>query len=535
MTRFFSAVFVIGLIAFSLTVQAAITWGETITAGSTEIKADHINELRAEISNLESQVGGAGQWADGTASSINYGLGNVGIGDTNPLSKLDLGANYSNPGVTPNKISLWNGGDNNYMGFGVSSSDLDYFSQSNHRFYTGYNGSAGTEKFTILGNGNVGIGTTAPAAKLDVAGGLNLTDRTYTNNGTTRTFENVASYYAGSTPNTGTIVVEIGSTPNIMLDAEIVIQGYNGLTKCNVRGYTYTGSTSWHLPQATCLGSTTGTGDYTVRFGKNASTNARVIMIGTTSSAWGNYPHVSVPRVTYGYPGGSSSSIGDWSISIVTSEAAYTSIVNVNENQGFEAYSPIFGGNPRVTGTLRADAIGHDDNGAGNIHIDAGNTGGTDHIYLNYYSGDGVYFGNGATGLVGAWKASGNVGIGTSAPTQKLHVIGNSLLAGTVYLGATDTALFRDAANRIATDDNFYVRAASPNTYLYSTNTYLGGGSGDTTRLRGNNFVWNQGIIEGNGEVGIGTTSPSEKLDVVGNVKATAFLYSSDKRLKENV
>ncbi|MFZ4461995.1 MAG: hypothetical protein ACOYN2_05875 [Patescibacteria group bacterium] len=37
------------------------------------------------------------------------------------------------------------------------------------------------------------------------------------------------------------------------------------------------------------------------------------------------------------------------------------------------------------------------------------------------------------------------------------------------------------------------------------------------------------------GRVGIGTTTPSEALEVNGNVKATAYYYSSDKRLKDNI
>jgi len=37
------------------------------------------------------------------------------------------------------------------------------------------------------------------------------------------------------------------------------------------------------------------------------------------------------------------------------------------------------------------------------------------------------------------------------------------------------------------------------------------------------------------GNVGIGTAAPSEKLHVAGNVLATAFFYSSDEKLKENI
>jgi len=37
------------------------------------------------------------------------------------------------------------------------------------------------------------------------------------------------------------------------------------------------------------------------------------------------------------------------------------------------------------------------------------------------------------------------------------------------------------------------------------------------------------------GNVGIGTTNPGERLEVNGNVKASAFLYSSDINLKQNI
>lgn len=43
------------------------------------------------------------------------------------------------------------------------------------------------------------------------------------------------------------------------------------------------------------------------------------------------------------------------------------------------------------------------------------------------------------------------------------------------------------------------------------------------------------GLIIDKGNVGIGTSVPSEKLEVIGNVKAVTFLNSSDERLKENI
>ncbi len=109
-------------------------------------------------------------------SAITESGGNVGIGDVSPATILDLNNTYGDPGTVPNKIALWYGGANNYMGFGVSGGDLDYFSQGNHRFYTQYNGTPGTEKMVIADNGNVGIGTSSPVLKLQVTGDIQASD-----------------------------------------------------------------------------------------------------------------------------------------------------------------------------------------------------------------------------------------------------------------------------------------------------------------------------------------------------------------------
>ena len=112
---------------------------------------------------------------------------------------------------------------------------------------------------------------------------------------------------------------------------------------------------------------------------------------------------------------------------------------------------------------------------------------------------------------------NGSVGIGTTKPIGKLQVIGDSYLQGKVFIGSNDTYFYRDAANRIKTNDMFYVGSSSPNTYLYSSNTYLGATSGDKIHLRGNIFTWTSGgggTINSSGKVGIGTTTPGANLHV---------------------
>ncbi|MCB9232295.1 MAG: tail fiber domain-containing protein [Bacteroidia bacterium] len=124
---------------------------------------------------------------------------------------------------------------------------------------------------------------------------------------------------------------------------------------------------------------------------------------------------------------------------------------------------------------------------------------------------------------------NGNVGINNTAPSQQLDVAGNSLVTGNTYIGATDAYFYRDAANRIATPDDFYVQATSGNTYLYSTNTYLGNSSGDNIHLRGNQLDWNTGILNTSGNLGLGTTSPAQRLHVVGNARISALAGSGNR------
>lgn len=70
------------------------------------------------------------------------------------------GNSYGDPGTYPNKIVLWQDSKNNYFGFGISTGDLDYFSQNNHRWYVAYNGSPGFEAMALNVSGQLLINTT---------------------------------------------------------------------------------------------------------------------------------------------------------------------------------------------------------------------------------------------------------------------------------------------------------------------------------------------------------------------------------------
>ena len=92
-------------------------------------------------------------------------------------------------------------------------------------------------------------------------------------------------------------------------------------------------------------------------------------------------------------------------------------------------------------------------------------------------------------------KSTGNVGIGTASPSSKLEVAG----AGNQRLTVNRTD-----------GDNFYIEAQNGQIRLRGSDPIYMGVNADLLSLTSTN-------------VGIGTTSPSEKLEVDGNVKLTDF------------
>jgi len=88
-------------------------------------------------------------------------------------------------------------------------------------------------------------------------------------------------------------------------------------------------------------------------------------------------------------------------------------------------------------------------------------------------------------------RDTGNVGIGTTSPQQKLVVVGDLNVTGASYFGAQSFTIINTTGNLIVDNNVLYV----------DTNT---------------------------NQVGIGTNTPNQKLQVIGNLNVTGTLYASN-------
>jgi hypothetical protein len=143
--------------------------------------------------------------------------------------------------------------------------------------------------------------------------------------------------------------------------------------------------------------------------------------------------------------------------------------------------------------------------------------------------------------FTGANNFSGSVGIGTSGSQAKLDVrsTGPSLFLGAPGGAQGQKAVLGLWSTFENSGDNGQRRTAD---ILAGFNAGTWGNEYLTFHV-GNNGAANDGAaltsekmrIQANGRVGIGTSSPSQALDVVGNIVATGTVTgSSDRNVKEN-
>lgn len=269
-------------------------------------------------------------------------------------------------------------------------------------------------------------------------------------------------------------------------------------------------------------------------FGRASSTTGETVgVIGRSESTAGTGVFGVASTFTgtnYGVQGRSSSTSGTG----VQGEATATSgsTFGVTGRSSSPSGAGVFGTSSATTGS------------AWGVFGSSGSTSGRG-IGARAYSPTGTTYGihaevlsnNGFSGYFtgGKFYVSGNVGIGTEAPQYRLDLYAS----GT---GSTGLAIFRNSTG----DEKVQIRQNSNGSgavYVYKA------GGGDQTV----SFVGEGNSYINGGNLGIGTVSPSQKLDVIGNIRVSAIgsgVYwgpvnrsfdgtfttsTSDIRMKENV
>lgn len=397
-------------------------------------------------------------------------------------------------------------------------------------------------------NNRVGIATTAPAYTLDAGGDINASS-TYRVRGTQ------VIYLPNQTDFTGSLFYGNGGlnlsrtsgndgrwNTGIGIGSMLAntTGNFNSAFGYNALEDNTTGTFNVAFGSNSLVQNTTGSNNLAIGYNAlgTSLTNSSTVGVGTQAGL-----NVTGDSATFiGHQAGrAASTYSNTGATGVGFQALYTGTGNYSTAIGYRAGFLSTGATNLFLGYQAADNA---TTGANNIvignNIDAPSA--TDSNQLNIGN---IIFGTGVSGT--GTTIAGNIGIGTSTPGQLLAVAGNTYLTGGLGVGVTNTTAGsisatgniqtnaglinsfigqssfngynpsdNGARSGIAASNSFYIQIDSNNDQtdrLFAINTNSSNLSGGTELFR----------VQENGNVGIGTTTPTDKLSVSGNESNVAF------------
>ena len=386
--------------------------------------------------------------------------GNVGIGTTSTFGRLQISGTVVNPDLssaTATGVSLV-----------ISNSDTGYGTM----FATYGSGNGALQQRRTNTNtyydfllqphgGNVGIGTSSPVVKLQV-------DGTITSTGVLTAYTSVPSINIGHNGDSAFIAATSGSGANTPISFSV--GNNNEKMRITAAGDVGIGTTS---PSAKLHVSSTGETTLTVD-----STSSGTARINLTGAGGGAGAITSTTNGLYLYASGAN---------------AITLNTNGSERLRVSSDGKVGIAVTSLTASLSIGSSSYDSNPLTGIEYAQVTGGGRLDLKVQTW-GTGSNYGL-TTGLSvvtpGFDTADVRVGIGTTSPSQKLHVVGNTTITGVTYTDVVQTY------------------------------------SGASIDFRHQDASVVMRVDTANARVGIGTTSPAHKLDVSGSIYANGVIISN--------
>ena len=464
---------------------------------ATELFADSTGTNLWQLSSAALTLG-----TDNTERIRIDSSGNVGIGTQSPNEKLSIAyadnsyARIEFRSASYARQAIIEGVDDNSGGNGHMA------------FYTRNSGSV-YERLRIASGGNVGIATTAPEAPLHIVGGY---DANNPNSLVISGRESAGNVYTGVQfeRSGGGTFFGIGADARSDRD-EIAIGGAFGgvINATAIRFFTGTRGGTIGTERLSIISS----GNVGIGTASPSGTYGKLTVAGGIRTTDDTSSKLELGRYSSGAPNSYIKLGANSNALFITNAADSADIFTIlnSGNVGIGITSPSqplhVSGNARITGALYDSA-----NSAGTSGQVLTSTG----TGTAWSSSGAAITGTGTTNYVAKFTGTTvlanssifddgtNVGIGTASPTVKLHVAGNA------KIGANN--------QRISLYDD-------GNAHIHSTDSILWINSETNTDVRINNqYNGNVILTNGIGSVGIGTSSPSERLDVTGNIKASGTI-----------